>query len=206
MKNIYIIQNTKNKNIKIGVTSNITKRLSSLQCGSDYKLEVKFLSAPVKNVLKIESAIHNEFKRENTHGEWFELNIDKAISKIKETIKLYGKIELLLPGDTKLIREKNRRILKSKADKYFKESTKGIRENEKLKNETIDNVKQIILQAKEFKKYLSVDFLENNKKNFQSLFFSLIDIKDKLTGEAKELYADILQEEIYEIMEKVAII
>ena len=122
MKNIYIIQNTKNKNIKIGVTSNITKRLSSLQCGSDYKLEVKFLSAPVKNALKIESTIHNEFKRENTHGEWFELNIDKAISKIKETIKLYGKIELLLPGDTKLIREKNRRILKSKADKYFKET------------------------------------------------------------------------------------
>lgn len=76
----YIIQNTATKNIKIGVATNPTDRLSQLQTGSDVDLKLIYTSGVCSNSFEIESICHNHFKDSHVRGEWFKVEPSEAIS------------------------------------------------------------------------------------------------------------------------------
>ena len=65
---IYFIQQGNGGSIKIGISSNIEKRLASLQTGSPYKLKVLLT---IKGSEKLEKEIHSKFAEYRLSGEWF---------------------------------------------------------------------------------------------------------------------------------------
>ena len=77
---VYIIQNTSTKNIKIGVATNPSDRLSQLQTGSDVDLKLIYTSGVCSNSFEIESTCHNHFKESHVRGEWFKVEPSEAIS------------------------------------------------------------------------------------------------------------------------------
>lgn len=77
---VYIIQNTATKNIKIGVATNPSDRLSQLQTGSDVDLKLIYTSGVCSNSFEIESTCHNHFKDSHVRGEWFKVVPSEAIS------------------------------------------------------------------------------------------------------------------------------
>lgn len=77
---VYIIQNTKSKNIKIGVATNPSERLLVLQIGSDVELKLIYTSGVCSNSRKIEAICHKHFKDYNVRGEWFKIKPSEAIS------------------------------------------------------------------------------------------------------------------------------
>ena len=77
---VYIIQNTATKNIKIGVATNPSDRLSQLQTGSDVDLKLIYTSGVCSNSFEIESTCHNHFKDSHVRGEWFKVEPSEAIS------------------------------------------------------------------------------------------------------------------------------
>jgi hypothetical protein len=68
--------------VKIGVTTNITKRLIALQIGSATKIE---LIATIPGDFKTEKALHARFSSARAHGEWF--NLSREILSFLEEVK-----------------------------------------------------------------------------------------------------------------------
>ena len=66
---------------KIGKAKNVNSRLSGLQTGNPFPLELIHV-IPCKDYNKAESYLHNIFANRRGLGEWFELN-DNDIEKIK---------------------------------------------------------------------------------------------------------------------------
>lgn len=77
---VYIIQNTFTHNIKIGIATNPSYRLSQLQTGSDVDLELIYKSGVCSNFFEIESLCHEKFNGYNVRGEWFNMDPNEAIS------------------------------------------------------------------------------------------------------------------------------
>ena len=64
-----------NSPVKIGVTSNIESRISNLQTGNPYVLVCKAL-IPCEDkgqAYRLESYLHDRFKKKRMNGEWFKL-------------------------------------------------------------------------------------------------------------------------------------
>jgi hypothetical protein len=78
---IYFISNS--HHIKIGVTENITKRLSQLQTGSSEKLEVLFT---IEGSYIEESILHKHFQSNKIRGEWFNIEATEALKETVENI------------------------------------------------------------------------------------------------------------------------
>ena len=64
--------------IKIGITSNIRKRIKNLQTGNPHKLKVLF-TWYVENAEQLEIQLHKKFERKRKSGEWFDLTDDDVI-------------------------------------------------------------------------------------------------------------------------------
>lgn len=77
---VYIIQNTFTYNIKIGISTNPSERLSYLQTGSDVELKLIYKSGVCSNFFEIESLCHEKFKDYNVRGEWFNVYSSEVIS------------------------------------------------------------------------------------------------------------------------------
>ena len=77
---VYIIQNTFTNNIKIGIATNPSERLSTLQTGSDVELKLIYKSGVCSNFFEIESLCHEKFKDYNVRGEWFNVDSSEVIS------------------------------------------------------------------------------------------------------------------------------
>jgi len=81
---VYFIRAGHTGPIKIGVASNVDRRLDTLQTGNHMEL---FLVAKIKcqsktHAYSIENALHKKFKGKRIRGEWFMPNI--KISEIEE--------------------------------------------------------------------------------------------------------------------------
>jgi len=77
---VYIIQNTFTHNIKIGISTDPSERLSSLQTGSDVELKLIYKSGVCSNFFEIESLCHEKFKDYNVRGEWFNVDSSEVIT------------------------------------------------------------------------------------------------------------------------------
>ena len=80
---LYVIKQNKSF-MKIGFTSNITKRLSILQVGNPIKLELVCLAETLDDS-KAEKYLHELFINDRVRGEWFFFN-----NRIIEEMKLIG--------------------------------------------------------------------------------------------------------------------
>jgi len=71
---------------KIGRTNNVQKRLSGMQTGNPYELEL-ILSIKTNSPFTLETSLHTKFKDKLIRGEWFKLSDKdlKIICKIGET-------------------------------------------------------------------------------------------------------------------------
>lgn len=91
---VYFIKAGKNKKapIKIGVATNIERRLATLQTGNHLEL---FLLAAIKcdsksHAYGLESMFHRMLKRHKMRGEWFRHDLNL---KVIEDMKVRGKFE-----------------------------------------------------------------------------------------------------------------
>lgn len=79
-QHIYLISD--GEYCKIGMTSNVSKRIKTLQIGNPHKLKLIFSILLRNETQNIESKIHDTFKFAKQQGEWFKLhksNIDSII-------------------------------------------------------------------------------------------------------------------------------
>ena len=77
-KSTYLILDRKTGYIKIGATSNISKRLKTLSCGN---LNLVVIALAFKN---IEKELHDKYANKKIDGEFYALNKDEISSIIKE--------------------------------------------------------------------------------------------------------------------------
>ncbi|MDP8212336.1 MAG: GIY-YIG nuclease family protein [Candidatus Zapsychrus exili] len=78
---VYFIQNVVNKKIKIGFSSDPTKRIKSLQTASSDKLK---MIGKLDGDRKFETELHNQFSHLRCGGEWF-TNGEDLITFIKHS-------------------------------------------------------------------------------------------------------------------------
>jgi len=113
---VYFIQEGRGKHgsIKIGKSSNINKRLKSLQTGNPRKLT---LMATIKcttpnNAHRLESKLHLMFKADRVRGEWFNGLIN--LNLIQETFEIepdnYEKARAEYIDAPSKIKKKSKRI------------------------------------------------------------------------------------------------
>jgi DNA segregation ATPase FtsK/SpoIIIE-like protein len=79
MQYVYMLRAGTN-HYKIGVATNVLKRLSSIQTGNSNLVEV-VTAKPVQNAFEVERQIHQRLDKLHTNGgkEWFELKAEDAI-------------------------------------------------------------------------------------------------------------------------------
>jgi len=80
---VYIIGNSDNSYIKIGVSSDVENRIKQLQTGSWSELGLLYKSMACSNSFDIETRIHNKLKDKRIHGEWYDLSEKEAITLIE---------------------------------------------------------------------------------------------------------------------------
>ena len=94
MSYLYVIGGTE-KPYKIGITTNLERRLKNLQTGHPHKLRIHYKEEiPDNQVRLLEQTIHRVIKHRQTHGEWFDIDLDQAISEVK-----YARIRYLKDED-----------------------------------------------------------------------------------------------------------
>ena len=95
MAYVYVIGSTE-KPYKIGITGNLEQRLKNLQTGHPYELKIHYIEEiPESQVKLIEQKIHKTIKHKQTHGEWFDISLDDAISEVKFARIRYLKDEVV---------------------------------------------------------------------------------------------------------------
>lgn len=77
--------------IKIGVSSNPIRRLSELQSGSPYELDIIGF-AGFSDPEQAEKALHSEFESHRVRGEWFELHHDTIGQLVEDNGELLTEI------------------------------------------------------------------------------------------------------------------
>lgn len=70
---------------KIGITTNIDKRISDLQTGNPFLIQLVFFKI-VNDASALESKLHKKYKNKNVLGEWFWLN-NEDIQDIRSAVK-----------------------------------------------------------------------------------------------------------------------
>lgn len=95
MAYVYVIGGTE-KPYKIGITNNPERRLKNLQTGHPFELKIHHIEQiPESQVRLIEQTIHKTIKHKQTHGEWFDISLEDAISEVKFARIRYLKDEVV---------------------------------------------------------------------------------------------------------------
>lgn len=82
---VYIIRNTENGRIKIGITSDVRGRLMNLESQSGCRLELLFNTRRISNAKGLEQLAHEHFSEFRILGEWFGRGI--IVSDVERFIK-----------------------------------------------------------------------------------------------------------------------
>ena len=126
MSVVYFVKHKTMKPIKIGVTSNLTKRLQALRVSCPYGLDLigRILSPEPK---ELESKLHKRLKSKRLNGEWFDISISEVKDIIDEYDEDYksdlNKIHNLLAEKNLSIRE-TREIIEYHFERSKRETLK----------------------------------------------------------------------------------
>lgn len=82
-KHIYIFENTLFPIVKIGMSDNPAKRLTTIESASGFPLKLAYESTPVIRPGIVEALIHKKLKEYRQKGEWFTLSVAEAIKEIE---------------------------------------------------------------------------------------------------------------------------
>lgn len=92
---IYIIGG-ENPPFKVGISQDPQKRLKALQTGHPEKLSIHMLKETDSEKTRLlETAIHHNMKMYRTHGEWFNLPLEKIRAEIEFALIRYEDDPLL---------------------------------------------------------------------------------------------------------------
>lgn len=80
---VYVIYNPLTKLSKVGFTTDIVKRVSSIECASGMKVVLCYTTIPVYLYGKLEMWMHEEFANDRKIGEWFSTDKSVLIEKLK---------------------------------------------------------------------------------------------------------------------------
>ena len=80
---VYVIED-ENGFVKIGVATNVAKRLKSINTSSAYKIVNTYKSPSCVTPYKIEKAAHLHFSNNNKKGEWFSISFLDAVNFVKK--------------------------------------------------------------------------------------------------------------------------
>ncbi len=78
IKTVYLVGNREHGKFKIGITTDLDKRLSSLSTGAPFKLETIY-TWPHQEYRRLEKHLHEQFRKKRVKGEWFELSNDDLL-------------------------------------------------------------------------------------------------------------------------------
>lgn len=78
---VYLVMGKDNDIVKIGIASNLIKRLSSLNTGSPEELRI-FDFIKCDNPRKIESELHQRYSNNRIKGEWFNIENEKILTML----------------------------------------------------------------------------------------------------------------------------
>jgi len=73
MSYVYVIGADFNSPVKIGVASDVSKRLERLQSGNPVTLSVLWQSAPLADAYSLERYMHKHYAEYSVRGEWFSI-------------------------------------------------------------------------------------------------------------------------------------
>ena len=97
MGKVYLIESKTNGCVeyKIGITSkNVATRLHQMQTGNPATLKI-ISSYTTNNYIKLETILHNLYKRYNIRGEWFsdKINVDNFLADCEFNDKLINSLK-----------------------------------------------------------------------------------------------------------------
>lgn len=151
------------KHIKIGITTNLKKRLIQLQTGSPSLLRF-YKTIYSSNYKKIEKDLHKKYKDKNVLNEWFDISleeIDEIVLSYQNEIEIEIKIE------------ETEESIKEKYDKLKLKHKKLKEKYVKLKYFEIFNLYEIIKQKDEIIKQREQERIENKCNENINLLFLL---------------------------------
>ena len=67
--------------VKIGVTSNLSQRLKSLETASPLGIDIVHVQ-PIKNNFLVENYLHQYYHKYHCHGEWYRLSQQQVLDLI----------------------------------------------------------------------------------------------------------------------------
>lgn len=105
MYNVYLIESELNGNIiyKVGFTKkDVNERVKALKTGNPSALTI-LNSFNSKWGIKIESALHREWKSKRVDGEWFFLDNNDVSSFIEKCKSIHDSLEFLSKNNTYII-------------------------------------------------------------------------------------------------------
>lgn len=90
MHHIYVISESPDGPVKIGISGNPNTRRCELQMGNNRTLALMYVSPalPRNDVIAIERDIHASFSNQRIAGEWFDLKPREAISALKAEMRI----------------------------------------------------------------------------------------------------------------------
>lgn len=87
---VYVITNTGQGVVKVGISDDPTRRLDTLQTGCPNELSL-FYVAFHSEAQRIETLVHHALRSKRVHGEWFQVSADAAKSEIGRAAASIGK-------------------------------------------------------------------------------------------------------------------
>lgn len=81
---IYFVTERTNETIKIGVSTQIIRRVAQLQTGNSNELELMGWITPSEDY-KMEKFLHQKYARKKVRGEWFAISQDDVLHELERT-------------------------------------------------------------------------------------------------------------------------
>ena len=91
---VYIMAHKSLGILKIGVTSDLKRRLATVSNDMGYDLKMVYHTKPLKDAFKLERELHKIFKNNRWKGEWFELSHVNILAEVEKIVKNYETSEL----------------------------------------------------------------------------------------------------------------
>lgn len=91
---IYVI-GAENGPVKIGITNNLSSRLSAIQTGCPFKAVIWFVKPIFSRDLASthERAVHSVYREKRLSGEWFDIDAEQGIEAIETAVDTHAYFE-----------------------------------------------------------------------------------------------------------------